>query len=75
MITLIITLTMLACILVIALAVSLREGRTGDDEDRGYRDQDGDHVYYDQSIIEKKEFSKVHPKEGARTFRRLFKKK
>ncbi|MDE6632064.1 MAG: hypothetical protein K2K23_03610 [Muribaculaceae bacterium] len=71
MITLIIILTMLAVILAIALAVSLKGGRE-DEDDRPYRDQDGDHVYYDKSIIEKKRFSHLHPKEAARTFSRLF---
>ncbi len=74
MITLIIILVMLAVVLAIALAVSLKDG-TAYEDDRGFRDKDGDHVYYDKSIIEKKRFSKLHPKEAARTFARLFKKK
>ncbi len=75
MITLIIILVMLAVVLAIALAVSLRDGTAFEDYDRGYRDKDGDHVYYDQSIIEKKQFKRLHPKEAARTFARLFHKK
>ena len=75
MITLIIILTMLAVVLAIALAVSLKDGTAYDDGDRPYRDQDGDHVYYDKSIIEKKRFHRLHPKEAARTFSRLFRKK
>ena len=75
MITLIIILVMLAVVLAIALAVSLKGGRETDDDDCDYRDQDGNHVYYDESIIEKKRFSRLHPKEAARTFRRLFCKK
>ncbi len=75
MITLIIILVMLAVVLAIALAVSLRDGTAFEDDDRGYRDKDGDHVYYDQSIIEKKRFSRLHPKEAARTFARLFRRK
>ncbi|MDE6378846.1 MAG: hypothetical protein K2L11_00120 [Muribaculaceae bacterium] len=74
MITLIIILVMLAVVLAIALAVSLRGGREAGDDDRDFRDQDGNHVYYDESIIEKKRFSRLHPKEAARTFRRLFRK-
>ena len=66
---------MLAVVLSIALAVSLKGERSGDDMDRSYRDQDGDHIYYDKSIIEKKRFSRLHPKEAARTFARLFRKK
>ncbi len=74
MITLIIILVMLAVVLAIALAVSLKDG-TAYEDDRGFRDKDGDHVYYDKSIIEKKRFSKLHPKEAARTFARLFRRK
>ena len=72
MTTLIIILVMLAVVLAIALAVSLKGGA---DDDRRYRDQDGDHVYYDESLIEKKRFTRVPPKEAARTFARLFRKK
>ncbi|MDE5872053.1 MAG: hypothetical protein K2H22_08940 [Muribaculaceae bacterium] len=61
--------------LAIALAVSLKDGTAYEDDDRGYRDQDGDHMYYDESLIEKKRFSRLHPKEAARTFRRLFRRK
>ena len=75
MITLIIILVMLAVVLAIALAVSLRDGTAYDDSDRPFRDKNGDHVYYDESIIEKKRFHKLHPKEAARTFARLFRRK
>ena len=75
MTTLIIILTMLAVVLAMALAVSLKDGTAYDDADRRFRDQDGDHVYYDKSIIEKKRFSRLHPKEAARTFARLFRRK
>ena len=74
MITLIIILVMLAVVLAIALAFSLKGGRETAADDRDYRDQDGNHVYYDKSIIEKKRFSRLHPKDAARTFRRLFRK-
>lgn len=80
MITLIIILVMLAVVLGIAFAVSQRggHGMTGDDErlDRKYRDEDGDHLYYDESIIEKKEFRRRFPDvRGLRTFSRLFRNK
>ncbi len=75
MILLIIILIMLAVVLAIALAVSLKGNGHTDDSDRSYRDPDGDHVYYDQSIIEKKAFHRLYPKEAARTFGRLFRKK
>ncbi len=71
MILLIIILIMLAVILAIALAVSLKSHGDVDDSDSTYRDQNGDHVYYDKSIIEKKNFYRLHPKEAARTFSRL----
>ncbi len=45
------------------------------EEDKLYRNKNGDHIYYDQSIIEKKKFQRLHPKEAARTFRRLLRKK
>lgn len=66
---------MLAIVLSIALAVSLRDssGEKGE-EDHSFRDQNGDHVYYDESIIEKKQFHRLHPKEAARTFARLFRR-
>ncbi len=74
MTTLIIILVMLAVVLAIALAVSLKDGTAYDDDSR-YRDKDGDHVYYDESLIEKKRFSRLHPREAARTFTRLFRRK
>ncbi len=75
MITLIIILVMLGVVLAIALGMSLKDGTAYDDDDRRYRDKDGDHLYYDKSIIEKKRFSRLHPKEAARSFARLFKRK
>ena len=69
MTTLIIILIMLAVVLSIALAVSLRG--TGSDDDRPFRNPEGDHVYYDKSIIEKKRFHSIHPKEAVRTISRL----
>lgn len=65
---------MLAVVLSIALAVSLKGDRSVEDDSRSFRNQEGDHIYYDESIIEKKKFHKLHPKEAARTFKRLFKK-
>ena len=73
MITLIITLVMAAIVLAIALAVSLKS--RGEDDDRRYLDKDGDHVYYNESIIEKKEFRRRHPDADTRTFERLFRKR
>ena len=75
MITLIIILVMLAFVLAIALAMSLKDGTAYESDDRPFRDPDGDHVYYDESIIEKKRFRRLHPKEAVRTFARLFRRK
>lgn len=75
MITLIITLVMAAIVLAIALAVSLKGGGHDMDDQRHYLDKDGDHVYYNESIIEKKEFRRKHPNEEPRSFGRLFRKK
>ncbi len=72
MILLIIVLIMLAVVLAIALAVSLKTHGDTDDSDRSFRDQNGDYVYYDQSIIENKVIHRLHPKEAARTVSRLF---
>ncbi len=61
---------MLAVILAIALAVSLSGRGETDDSDSIYRDQNGDHVYYDQSIIEKKKAGKIkgqEPKPSAKS--------
>ena len=63
---------MLAIVLAAALAVSLKGGHEDAEDDRDYRDQNGDHVYYDESLIEKKTFHRLYPKEAVRTFRRLF---
>ena len=76
MITLIIILVMVMIVLAIALAVSL-SGKGGgttayDGLDRKYRNEEGDHLYYDQSIIEKKEFRRRFPHSAIRSFRNLF---
>ena len=77
MITLIIILVMGAVVLGITLAVLLRNNcRMSDDDvrlDTKYRDEDGDHLYYDESIIEKKEDRRRFPNvRGLRTLSRLF---
>ena len=66
---------MAAIVLAIALAVSLKSGGHDADEERRYLDKDGDHVYYNESIIEKKEFRRKHPQEEPRSWERLFRKK
>ncbi|MDE7420044.1 MAG: hypothetical protein K2N35_07525 [Muribaculaceae bacterium] len=72
MISLIFILIMLAIILSISLAVSIKNDHRYDDRD--YRNNEGDHLYYDKSIIEKKVFHRLHPKEAARSIARLFRK-
>lgn len=44
--------------------------------DSAYLDENGDHIYYERSIIEKKKFIKENPeaKGKVRTFKALFKK-
>ena len=76
MITLIIILAMMAIVLSIALAVSMKSDRKGpDDGDREYINEDGDHVYYNESLIAKKDFQRKNPGERVRTWRRLFRRK
>lgn len=49
-------------------------GGDRDNENDKFSNEDGDHVYYERSIIEKKEFAKKHPEvKGLRTFSRLLK--
>ena len=51
-------------------AIRNRHGKVDDSQ---YYDPEGNHVYYDRSSIEKKEFSKRHPEvRDVRTFKRLF---
>lgn len=64
-------------IFVLAALVSARvmmSDKSRDEEtDRQYFDEEGNHTYYDRSLIEKREFHLLHPLErGVRTFRRLF---
>ncbi len=63
---------MLAVVLAIALAVSLKGNGNDMNDDLSFRNTEGDHIYYDKSIIEKKNFHRIHPKEAVRTFARLF---
>lgn len=70
----------LALIILLAIAVSRRNNNNlknpDVDPDAEYFDEDGHHKYYDRSIIEKKEFARMHPEEPSpRTLRRLFSRK
>ncbi len=78
MITLIIIFVMLAIVLAIALAVSLCKTNSKiheDTYDNEYLTEEGDHKYYERSLIEKKEYAKRHPNiKDVRKFSRLFRK-
>lgn len=81
MITLIIILVMLAIVLAIALAVAIcNSGSHSQDDttDKEYLNEEGDHTYYERSLIEKKEYARRHPniKDIRRfTFTKLFRKR
>lgn len=60
-------------LVMVGVAMSRRDGR---DIDAQYYDEEGDHVYYDRSLVEKKEYARRHPREARRlrTFRHLFRR-
>ncbi len=63
----------LAIVLLIYIGVRF-SGNYREKENDKFYNQDGDHCYYERSIIEKKEFARKHPGvKGLRTFKRLFK--
>ena len=71
---LIIFLILIILLGILMAAVVIMTHRRGEDFDSQYLDEDNDHVYYDRSIIEKKQFRKNNPDAGElRTFKRLFK--
>lgn len=54
-------------------AIRNRHGKVDDSQ---YYDPEGNHIYYDRSSIEKREFSKRHPEvKDVRTFKRLLNEK
>lgn len=61
-------------IVILLTAFSRKDTREFDSQ---YYDEEGNHVYYDRSIKEKKEYARRHPSEvkRLRTFRNLFKGK
>lgn len=63
-------------ILLLCVAVFWHRYANGTDIDSQYIDENGDHMYYDRSIIEKKDYAKHDPHglKNIRKFRRLFKK-
>jgi hypothetical protein len=61
--------------LLLTMAVFLR-GKRNRVDDSQYLDEEGDHMYYDRSRIEKREFARNNPGvKDVRSFRRLFKGK
>ncbi|MDE6577234.1 MAG: hypothetical protein K2J82_01410 [Muribaculaceae bacterium] len=65
-----------ALALLAAAAFSARNRDRLNEIDRQYYDEDGNHLYYDRSIIEKEDFRRNNPEEekNIRTLRRLFRK-
>lgn len=65
-------LVILGIALLITLVVKAR-GRGDKADENGFLNSDGDHIYYDRSLIEKKRFQREHPEaKEVRTFRRIF---
>ena len=60
---------------VIGIAVTLRSRKEIGDFDSQYLDEEGNHIYYDRSLRDKREFARQHPGEKPRTLRRLFSKR
>ena len=72
---LLIFLGLIVIIGILIFLIALATHRRGEDLDSQYFDENGDHVYYDRSAIEKREFAKHHPDvKDVRTFRRLFRR-
>ncbi len=48
-----------------------------EDPEAGFYDEEGNHIYYERSLIKKRRYAKEHPDEveELRTFHRLFSKK
>lgn len=76
MILVLILVVLMIALLVLGLYFYRHPIDTGMDESE-YIDSEGNHKYYDRSIIEKKEFLRRNPseKDKVRTFSRMFKGK
>lgn len=48
-----------------------------EDPEEDFYDEDGNHIYYERSLIKKRKYAREHPEEEGelRTFRRLFSRK
>ncbi len=79
MITLIIIFVMLAIVLAIALAVSICSDSCNINDnkiDNEYLTEEGDHKYYDRSLIKKKDYIRNNPGiKDIRKLKRLFSQK
>lgn len=71
------------CLVILMVWVTLdfifkvRENHLNDKEADDFRNDQGNHVYYDRSLIRKQKFIKDHPDvnpDDVRSFKRLFKK-
>lgn len=64
----------IVCIVLLALLTLLISAALNKDNDQDFRDNKGNHPYYDRSLIEKEEFKKHHPEvsdKDIRSIRRL----
>lgn len=76
MTNIIIMVVALFVLMAVFVGLGLYFHRHPDDGDE-YLDSDGDHEYYDRSLIEKKEYMRRHPETRGklRTFSRLFRER
>lgn len=71
LITFIIVIVLL--VVLVGLTAVFSDSKTNDEIDRQYINEDGDHLYYDKGLIEKKKFAEHHPEvKDVRSLRRLF---
>lgn len=71
--TIIFIVFLLIVIILLSVVMAVVEKRKGSYDDSYFINEDGDHVYYERSIIRKKDFAKKHPDvKGVRTVKRLF---
>lgn len=60
-------------VVVLLITVFYFNRHTDSERDSSYLDENGDHIYYERSIIEKKKFFKTHPNaKDVRTLRAIF---
>ncbi len=66
----------LIAVVIVATAAVVHRHVDGADIDSQYFDENGDHIYYDRSLIEKKDFLNRYPhrKNNIRKFSHLFRR-